>query len=118
MRRVLWVLAALGVGAGLVLAQGREKAKIEFTPVEVVTTVEAIYPPNSIGQGTVMLEVTVGADGEVEDVKVLRDVPSLTVEAQRAAKKWRFRPATLNGKPVRATTHVAFNFRTYGCHLP
>ena len=118
MQRMMLVLAALAVGAGMVLAQGRERAKVEFRPVEAVSTVDAVYPPNSIGQGTVMLEVTVGADGEVEDVKVLRDVPSLTVEAQRAAKQWRFRPATLNGKPVRATTHVGFNFRTYGCHLP
>ena len=115
MRRMMLMLAALVLGAGLVLAQGQEKSKHEFSPVEALSTVDANYPPNSVGQGTVMLEVAVGTNGEVEHVKVLRDIPSLTVEAERAVKKWKFAPARLNDKPVRATTHVAFNFRTYGC---
>ena len=60
--------------------------------------------------GTVVLQVTVGTDGQIEDVAVLKDIPALTTEAVRCVKKWQFRAATLGGKPVRTTVPVAFTF--------
>jgi TonB family protein len=52
-------------------------------------------------QGVVVLECTIGKDGTVKQAKVLRGLPlGLTESAQDAVKKWRFKPSTLNGKPV------------------
>jgi len=52
-------------------------------------------------QGVVVLECTIGKDGRVKTVKVLRGLPlGLTESAEDAVKKWRFEASTLNGKPV------------------
>ena len=52
-------------------------------------------------QGVVVLECTIGKDGNVQNVKVLRGLPlGLTETAVEAVQKWRFQPSTLNGKPV------------------
>jgi len=52
-------------------------------------------------QGVVVLECTIGKDGRVQNVKVLRGLPlGLTETAVDAVNKWKFQPSTLNGKPV------------------
>jgi len=52
-------------------------------------------------QGAVILELTIGKDGTVKNVKVLRGLPlGCTDAAVEAVKKWRFKASTLNGKPV------------------
>ncbi|MGD8440188.1 MAG: TonB family protein [Holophagae bacterium] len=52
-------------------------------------------------QGVVVLECTIGKTGDVQEVKVLRPLPlGLTEAAIDAVKKWKFKPSTLNGKPV------------------
>jgi len=52
-------------------------------------------------QGVVVLECTIGKDGRVQKVKVLRGLPlGLTESAEDAVRKWKFQASTLNGKPV------------------
>jgi len=52
-------------------------------------------------QGVVVLECTIGKDGHVQNVKVLRGLPlGLTETAVDAVNKWKFEASTLNGKPV------------------
>jgi protein TonB len=52
-------------------------------------------------QGVVVLECIIGKDGTVQQVKVLRGLPlGLTEAAEDAVNKWKFKPSTLNGKPV------------------
>ena len=52
-------------------------------------------------QGVVVLECIIGKNGAVREAKVLRGLPlGLTESAVDAVKKWKFKPSTLNGKPV------------------
>jgi len=52
-------------------------------------------------QGVVVLECVIDKQGNVQSVKVLRGLPlGLTEAAVSAVKKWKFKPSTLNGKPV------------------
>ena len=52
-------------------------------------------------QGVVVLECTIGKDGRVQNVKILRGLPlGLTETAVDAVNKWKFEASTLNGKPV------------------
>jgi protein TonB len=53
-------------------------------------------------QGTVRLDVHVGTDGGVIDVQVRQSSgsPSLDRAATDAVRKWRFKPATVDGQPV------------------
>jgi TonB family protein len=52
-------------------------------------------------QGVVVLECIIGKGGAVTDVKVLRGLPlGLTESAVDAVRSWKFKPSTLNEKPV------------------
>ena len=51
-------------------------------------------------QGVVILEATIGADGRVQDARVLRSIPLLDQAARDAVLQWEFEPTLLNGQPV------------------
>lgn len=110
MRRLLSWLAMLALAATLSLAQLQEAREPRFEPVEIVSAADFLYPVRSVAFGTVVLQVTVEPDGVVGDVKVVKDIKSLTPEALRCVKKWKFKPARLDGKPIRSTMAVAFTF--------
>jgi protein TonB len=65
--------------------------------------VAPVYPPiaqSARVQGVVILETLIGADGRVEDARVLRSIPLLDQAALDAVKQWEFTPTLLNGTPV------------------
>jgi TonB family protein len=63
-------------------------------------------------EGSVLLRAVIGLDGTVEDLRVEHADSQFFAEAARAAvARWRYRPATLNGRPVRVYLDVAVNFR-------
>ena len=64
-------------------------------------------------QGAALLECIIEADGSVSECRVLKSLDptfGLDLEAVKAAKQFRFRPATLNGKPVRYRANFEINF--------
>ena len=62
-------------------------------------------------QGVVILQTIIDTLGNVTDVKVLKGLPSgLTEAAVDAVSKWRFEPATLEGKPVAVYYLVTVSF--------
>ena len=87
-----------------------QKPSVDFQPPQVISTVEPSYPPNTVTGGTVILKITVGPSGEVEDVQVLQQAKGFTQQAIKAVRKWTFEPAKLDGKPVKASIPVAFSF--------
>jgi protein TonB len=70
--------------------------------------VAAVYPEAErqagvLGAVIVIVEVTIGVDGAVSAVKILRGVvPSIDRAAVHAAAQWRYEPVLLNGRPVSA----------------
>jgi TonB family protein len=60
--------------------------------------------------GVVKLQVRVKTDGSVEVVKVLEGEPVLVDAASDAIKRWRARPASINGNPVETISTVTFDF--------
>jgi TonB family protein len=101
-------LLAVVLGAGSSLrGQG---ASLRLEPVKVLSTVEAVYPPNTVSPGTVVLQVAIGTNGEIEGLEVVRAMPPFTEEALKAIRQWKFAPATIDGEPVRAVIPVAFSF--------
>lgn len=86
-------------------------------PVPIVQTTPS-YTDDAIKakvQGVVWLQGTITKEGRVTDLKVLRGLGYGLEERaiQEIAANWRFRPGTVNGKPVdvRATIEVQFNLR-------
>jgi protein TonB len=62
-------------------------------------------------QGVVIIEATIGVDGEVVGARVLRSVPLLDEAALQAVRQWRYTPTRLNGAPVAVIMTVTVNFQ-------
>ncbi len=79
----------------------------------LVHTVEPVYPPEALAQklhGPVLLQVLVGRDGSVEDLKIVRGYFILGRAAIAAVKQWRFQPYILNGHAAATQTAITVNF--------
>jgi TonB family protein len=92
-------------------------AEIAHVPVpaapELRTAVEATYPllaQRSRVQGSVVLEAVIGADGGIENLRVLSGPSILSTAAQQAVRQWRFKPYVQNGQPVETKCKVTVNF--------
>lgn len=63
-------------------------------------------------QGIVILEAIIDKQGNVDNVKVIRGLPmGLSESAVQAVKRWKFRPGTMNGRPVDVIFNLTVNFR-------
>ena len=61
--------------------------------------------------GQVILAVAINATGVVDSVRVVKPLePGLDQNAVEAINKWRFTPATQDGKPVAVHTEVEFGY--------
>lgn len=61
-------------------------------------------------QGTVRLEVVIGTDGAIQEVKLISGHPLLINSAINAVRQWRYKPTLLTGQPVEVETEVDVNF--------
>lgn len=62
-------------------------------------------------QGVVIVQAIIDKQGNVTDVKILKPLPmGLDKAAADAVEKWKFKPATLNGKPVDVYYNLTVNF--------
>ena len=80
-----------------------------FQPPDVRTANYAVYPPNTVASGTVVLDVKIGPDGSA-GFKVLRGAALLSTTVTSAIKTWVFVPGTYEGKPVTSHMVVAYVF--------
>lgn len=61
-------------------------------------------------EGTVMIQALVGTHGEVLEVKVTKSIPGLDDAAVAAVKRWKFKPALTDGRPVVVWVGVPVKF--------
>lgn len=62
-------------------------------------------------EGKVVVVVTIGEDGTVKDAKLIQGLGyGLDEVAVEAAKKWLFKPATVDGKPIQSTKRITVDF--------
>jgi len=79
----------------------------------LIKRVPPVYPPIAASaalQGVVVLEATVGRDGRVENVEVLRSVGLLDKAAVDAVRQWEYAPLLLNGQAERFILTVTVSF--------
>ncbi len=69
------------------------------------------YPPLSLGNGTVIVEVDVDERGAVSNAHVVRSAAGFDGAALDAARQWRFGPARRMGAPVPSVAYLVFGFR-------
>jgi TonB family protein len=64
--------------------------------------------------GVCILALVIGVDGIPQNVRVVRKLdPGLDKKAIEAVSKYRFDPATLNGKPVPVEVNIEVAFKIY-----
>jgi len=85
----------------------------EIKAPKKIKDVRAVYPPiaREAGvTGVVIIEAKIGADGFIEDARVLKSIPLLDEAALDAVKQWQFEPTLLNGRPVPVMMTTTVNF--------
>ena len=87
------------------------KENFSYTSPGIVSVAYSEYPVNSVVSGSVVIQLTVGTDGNPSELRVIRDLVPCTSFALAAAQKWRFRPATFEGKPVSSKLAIDFVFQ-------
>ena len=84
-------------------------------PATVVSKVGPAYPEAARRagvEGTVVLQVTIGADGRVAAVEVVRGLPlGLSEAAANAVRRWQYRPARGRSGPIASRKEVRIEFR-------
>jgi protein TonB len=60
--------------------------------------------------GEVRLVADIDARGDVKNVRVVSGDPVLGVAARNAVALWKYKPATLNGRPVSTPTEIRLVF--------
>jgi TonB family protein len=73
------------------------------------------YPAGALARGEralVILDVVVGEDGKVAEVKVLHGTPIFAAAAMDAVKQWRYESSKVAGRPVRVRLTVPVSFAT------
>jgi protein TonB len=79
----------------------------------VITEVKPAYPPMAKkmkATGTVEVEITISEAGLVIQAETISGHLALRSAAVEAARNWVFKPAMLNGKPVRVKSVLTFVF--------
>lgn len=61
-------------------------------------------------KGSVLLQALIGADGAVQEMRVISGPTILVSAARQAVQQWRFKPYLVNGKPVETYARVTVNF--------
>ncbi len=91
-------------------------AELERLSPGIATTVDQAgnsYPllaQRARVEGSVVLQALIGADGVIQDLRVLSGPSILAPAAQQAVRQWRFRPYLQNGQPVETKANITVNF--------
>lgn len=106
-----------GAHGGVIGGQGTGPVPVNqvANPPTLLARVMPDYPQQARRrgiEGLVLLEAILDREGRIEDnIKVLQSIPSLDEAAQRALRRWRFKPARDNdGRPLRVILEVPIRF--------
>jgi protein TonB len=85
-----------------------------MTKPEVIHQVQPRYSEQArraAVQGTVIVEAVIDELGQVTNVRLIRGLPmALDLAAMQAIQQWRFKPALLDGRPVKVFYTLTVNF--------
>jgi periplasmic protein TonB len=112
-----------GVGSKPGVGVGNDVGNVYRPGMAGVTLPRAIYDPDpeysdearhNKYQGSVVLFLIVDAQGQPRNIRLQRSLGmGLDEKAMAAVSKWRFQPATLDGKPVATQINVEVTFRLF-----
>jgi protein TonB len=107
--------AGIGPGSGGGVGGGPYRGGSGIEPPRLLHEVKADYTEDARQRGItgdVILEIVVGRDGSVADVKILQGLGwGLDDRAVQAVRQWRFTAARRQGTPVDVIVEVAVEFK-------
>jgi len=83
-------------------------------PGEALRRVQPNYPlsaKTARQAGPVSVEIVINENGDVISARAVSGAELLRNAAVSAAKGWKFKPSTRDGKPVKSTSTITFNFK-------
>lgn len=81
-----------------------------IVPPHLAVSPDVVYPPNAKGDASVILRLTINADGSVRNAQATDGDEPFVSAAVQAALTWRFEPATRDGQPVSSIVRFAVSF--------
>ena len=110
-----------GIGTGLATSTGSSGTSSSgplrlgntLAPPRKIKDVRPAYPPLALltqARGTVIIEITIGTDGKVQEASVIHSVPQLDQAALEAVRLWEYEPTRVNGTLVALIMTVVVNF--------
>jgi protein TonB len=93
-------------------AAERESMPASVQP-QASSSLESSYPllaQHMNVQGSVILQAIIGADGIVQNLRVVSGPGILATAAQQAVREWRFKPVVQNGQAVETKAKITVNF--------
>jgi protein TonB len=102
-----------GTGTGVGAGAGPYRLGRGIEPPRKIKDVPPRYPADAMAArtfGTVALEAVIGANGRIQDVKVVRSIPLLDQAAIDCVRQWEFAPATMSGTPVPVIVTILVGF--------
>lgn len=101
-------LFACAWAGGCRLAWAQDAPRV--SPPVVQHDTQVPYPDGAEGDATVVLELVVGEDGRVAEVRVIEGAAPFAEHARRAVEVWRFEPARRDGVRVAARIQARIDF--------
>lgn len=84
---------------------------------ELVRRVEPRYPDEAKRyrvSGAVIIEATIDEEGNVKRTRIVKGLPfGLSEAAEEAVLAWKFKPATMDGEPVKVAHNVTVEFNLH-----
>ena len=84
-----------------------------FMPAQVIHKVQPEYPLAARGSNSganVLVRVTIDTEGSVTQAKAIEGPVVFRRASEEAARKWKFRPATNNGRVIESEQTIQFRF--------
>jgi protein TonB len=103
-----------GVSPPISDESSKPAAVSQLSPGALIYKVNPQYPAtarNARVQGSVVMRAVIGTDGSIQQLELIKGNPLLVNAAMDAAKKWRYRPTLLDGKPVEVETTITISFK-------
>jgi TonB family protein len=113
------VLALVLLAGDVVAQERREPIRVGSNVQEskLIHKVDPVFPDTAKAarvSGVVILQLTVGVEGNVLEAQVLRGHPLLDQAALEAVRQWRYSPTMLNGEAVSVIATVSLRFHHGG----
>ncbi len=100
----------LSAGGGTIRGNGATRPRAIYSPSPPYTD----QARKAKIDGTVQLKVTVAANGDVDDVRIVKGLdPGLDRQAVETVRTWKFNPGTMDGTPVKSDIDVLVSFHLY-----